>query len=240
MYPVLHPQHPWLACILAFLVPMPITCPVHIPHPFLHDLKMTFFGFSLSSCHPSWPHTINPFCNAWCHMLLSPTLHVTLSLFLVWNAGNIADPKAFSKGFGVGATLRRMWMQYLPPLPFVNILFHSQFVHEASVPFNNEIAVSGPPCKTYMRGQKVQGSLAAALWQEGPGLQSSRRATLARCRARRRRCRAGIILLKCRNSETCNRKEKTPFRDHLEYLPIQNPLSGRGLGLGGRGGGGAH
>ena len=38
----------------------------------------------------------------------------------------------------------------------------------------------------------------------------------------------GIILLKCRNSETCNNKGKTPFHDHLEYLPIQNPLSGRG------------
>ena len=57
---------------------------------------------------------------------------------------------------------------------------------------------------------------------------------------RRKRCRAGIILLKCRNSETCNKKEKTPFHDHLEYLPIQNPLSGRVLGLGRRGGGGAH
>ena len=52
--------------------------------------------------------------------------------------------------------------------------------------------------------------------------------------------RAGIILLSCRNGETCNKKEKTPFHDHLEYLPIQNPLSGRGLGLGRRGGGGAY
>ena len=63
------------------------------------------------------------------------------------------------------------------------------------------------------------------------------RATPVHRRARRRRRRAGIILLKCRNSETCNKKEKTPFHDHLEYLPIQNPLSGRGLGLGGEGGG---
>ena len=68
------------------------------------------------------------------------------------------------------------------------------------------------------------------------------RATPACCRAHRRRRTVGIILLKCRNSETCNKKEKTPFHDHLEYLPIQNPLSGRGLGLGlglgGRGEGG--
>ena len=39
--------------------------------------------------------------------------------------------------------------------------------------------------------------------------------------------------LKLRNSETCNKKGKPPFHDHLEYLPIQNPLSGKG-------GGGAH
>ena len=58
--------------------------------------------------------------------------------------------------------------------------------------------------------------------------------------ARRRRRKARIILLKCRNSETCNKKEKTPSHDHLEYLPIRNPLSGRGLGLGGRERGGAH
>ena len=49
----------------------------------------------------------------------------------------------------------------------------------------------------------------------------------------RRRCRAGIILSNCRNSETCNKREKTPFHDHLEYLPVQNPLSGyMGIGLG--------
>ena len=42
----------------------------------------------------------------------------------------------------------------------------------------------------------------------------------------RRRCRrAGIILLNRRNSETCNKKEETPLHDHLEYLPVQNPLS---------------
>ena len=60
--------------------------------------------------------------------------------------------------------------------------------------------------------------------------------------AHRMRRRAGIVLLNCRNSETCNKKQKTPLHDHLEYLPIQNPLSGRelGLGLGGREGGGAH
>ena len=44
------------------------------------------------------------------------------------------------------------------------------------------------------------------------------RATLARRRA-------GIILLNPRNTETCNKKEKTPLHDHLEYLPVQNPLS---------------
>ena len=44
-----------------------------------------------------------------------------------------------------------------------------------------------------------------------------------------------MFLLKCRNSETCNKKEKTPFHDHLEYLPKQNPLSGGGGW--GRGGG---
>ena len=53
-------------------------------------------------------------------------------------------------------------------------------------------------------------------------------------RAAPARRRAGIILLSCKNSETCNKKEKTPFHDHLEYLPIQNPQSGRGLGFGGR------
>ena len=37
---------------------------------------------------------------------------------------------------------------------------------------------------------------------------------------------AGIILSNCKNSETCNKKKKPPFHDHLEYLPIQNPLSG--------------
>ena len=47
------------------------------------------------------------------------------------------------------------------------------------------------------------------------------RATLARCR----RHRAGIILLNCTNSENCNKKEKTPLHDHLEYLLVQNPLS---------------
>ena len=42
----------------------------------------------------------------------------------------------------------------------------------------------------------------------------------------RRKCRrAGIILLNCRNSETCNKKEKTPLHDHLEYLLVQNPPS---------------
>ena len=51
------------------------------------------------------------------------------------------------------------------------------------------------------------------------------RATPARRRAHRRHRRAGIILLNCRNSETCNMKQKTPFHDHLEYLPSQNPLS---------------
>ena len=55
------------------------------------------------------------------------------------------------------------------------------------------------------------------------------RATPA-CRGARRRAR--IILLNGKNSESCNKKEKTPFHDHLEHLPIQNPLSGRGLGLG--------
>ena len=39
------------------------------------------------------------------------------------------------------------------------------------------------------------------------------------------RHRVGIILLNCRNSETCNKKEKTPLHDHLEYLLVQNPLS---------------
>ena len=46
--------------------------------------------------------------------------------------------------------------------------------------------------------------------------------------ARRRCCRrrrAGIILLNCRNSETCDEKEKKPLHDHLEYLLAQNPLS---------------
>ena len=46
-----------------------------------------------------------------------------------------------------------------------------------------------------------------------------------RRRAHRRCRRAGIILLNCRSSETCNKKEKTPLHDHLEYLPIQNPLN---------------
>ena len=46
----------------------------------------------------------------------------------------------------------------------------------------------------------------------------------ARCRCRRHR-RAGVILLNCRNSETCNKKEKIPLHDHLEYLLVQNPLS---------------
>ena len=50
------------------------------------------------------------------------------------------------------------------------------------------------------------------------------RATPARRRCRRRR-RARIILLNHRNSETCNKKEETPLHDHLEYLPVQNPLS---------------
>ena len=59
----------------------------------------------------------------------------------------------------------------------------------------------------------------------------------AHCRARRRHRRARIILQNCRNSETWNKKEKPPFHDHLEYLPIQNTLSGWGLGWGG---GGAH
>ena len=45
--------------------------------------------------------------------------------------------------------------------------------------------------------------------------------TPVRCKRRR----AGIILLNRRNSETCNKKEKTPLHDHLEYLPVQNPLS---------------
>ena len=45
--------------------------------------------------------------------------------------------------------------------------------------------------------------------------------------------RAGIILSNCRNSETCNKEENSPFHDHLEYLLVQNPLSGWGLGWGG-------
>ena len=49
------------------------------------------------------------------------------------------------------------------------------------------------------------------------------RDTAARRRHHRHR-RAGIILLNCRNSETCNKKEKTPLLDHLEYLLVQNPL----------------
>ena len=44
-------------------------------------------------------------------------------------------------------------------------------------------------------------------------------------RATRARRRAGIILLDRRNNESCNKKEETPLHDHLEYLPVQNPLS---------------
>ena len=38
----------------------------------------------------------------------------------------------------------------------------------------------------------------------------------------------GIILFNRRNSETCNKKEKPPFYDHLEYLLVQKLLSGWG------------
>ena len=38
--------------------------------------------------------------------------------------------------------------------------------------------------------------------------------------------------LNCRNSETCHKKAKSPFHDHLEYLLIQKLLSGWGLGGG--------
>ena len=41
------------------------------------------------------------------------------------------------------------------------------------------------------------------------------------------RLRAGIILLNCGKSETCNKKGKTPLHDHLKYVPVQNPLSER-------------
>ena len=47
----------------------------------------------------------------------------------------------------------------------------------------------------------------------------AQRATPARRRVRHRCTMARIILLNCRNSETCNKKEKTPLHDHLEYLP---------------------
>ena len=53
--------------------------------------------------------------------------------------------------------------------------------------------------------------------------QSTLRATPARRRA-------GIILLNCRNSETCNKKEKTPLHDLLDDLPVQTPLSERAGG----------
>ena len=41
-------------------------------------------------------------------------------------------------------------------------------------------------------------------------------------RATPARRRAGLILLNCTNSDTCNKKEKTPLHDHLL---VQNPLS---------------
>ena len=52
-------------------------------------------------------------------------------------------------------------------------------------------------------------------------------------RADRKRRKAAIILLNCRNSETCNKKQKPPFHDHLEYLPGQKLLSGWGFVWGG-------